>query len=239
MRHVVLLSGGLDSVVTMHLALDRWEGKVFPLFVDYGQKAVVPETVAVHASIAHARVLFPGRIQAHKRVAVTGLSGSSLLAIDRKQPEKGLSESIQSTFVPGRNHVLMALASSLAEAVNADMIHVGLSGSGDEYDLGWSLRGGKIIKRRAAPYPDCSARFVNAVERAIWLGGKRRVLVQTPLLHLTKPQILALGKDLGVDLSTTWSCYLGYSSKNGPCGECQPCVIRARSQEFLQKSSRT
>jgi 7-cyano-7-deazaguanine synthase len=206
-RAVVLLSGGLDSTTTLYYAQAKGY-KCFALIFDYGQRhrREVRSAVAVAKRVAAAyhvvRIKLPWK-------------GSSLLDKKLKVPTKGLGKGIPSTYVPARNTIFLSFALSYAEAIGAKAIFIGANA----VDF--------------SGYPDCRPAFYRAFQKVAERGTKaRRIKIVTPLLKLTKKQIVTLGRKLGAPLELTWSCYAGGSK---PCGVCDSCRLRARG--FGQPSS--
>lgn len=208
-RCVVLLSGGLDSATALYFAVKE-NFSPFCLIFDYGQKH--------RREIESARKLARFAGCPYKLVKF-GLpwQGSSLLDARIKVPKVAgrspqSATGIPSTYVPARNTIFLSLAVSFAEAINAGAIFIGANA------LDFS------------GYPDCRPEFYRAFDKVIALGTKagaekRKIRVLTPLINLTKSQIIKLGFKLGVPYELTWSCYLG---QNRPCGKCESCFYRAK-----------
>lgn len=112
---------------------------------------------------------------------------------------------MQSTVVPFRNGIMLAIAAGYAESLGATSVM--LANHSGDHDI----------------YPDCTPQFVEAMDRAILAGTYNNVRLIAPYTSLTKAEIVAIGKNLGVDYSTTWSCYKGGDQ---PCGECATCRER-------------
>jgi len=210
-RAVVLVSGGMDSAVT--LALAREQGFVcHALSVAYGQR---------HASelAAAARVAFALGAIEHKVVGVDLRSiGGSALTADIDVPvdtdlQPG-AESIPVTYVPARNTIMLSIALGWAETLGATDIFCGVNAV--DY----------------SGYPDCRPEFVAAFERLANLATKAGVegttlRVQAPLIRLSKAQIVREGVRLGVDFATTVSCYRA-DAQGRACGHCDACRLRAQ-----------
>lgn len=209
-RAVVLVSGGMDSAVT--LALAREQGfACHALSVAYGQR---------HASelAAAARVAGMLGAVAHKTVALDlrGIGGSALtadIAVPEHHARHGDND-IPVTYVPARNTILLAIALGWAETLGADDLFCGVNAV--DY----------------SGYPDCRPAFVEAFERLANVATKAGVeghalRVNAPLLHLGKADIVHEGLRLGVDFSQTVSCYQA-DAEGRACGHCDACVLRAR-----------
>lgn len=223
-RAVVLLSGGLDSAVA--LACARADGAFcHAVSFDYGQRHR-------HELDAAARVAASLGVPPERRVTVAvglrAVGGSALtadIAVPKDRDERALGAGVPVTYVPARNLIFLSVAAGYAETVGADALYLGVNAV--DY----------------SGYPDCREPFIRAFEAAANLGTKaaaedgRRLSVRTPLVHLTKAQIIRRGVDLGVDFALTHSCYdpvvRAPRTARGPgevlaCGHCDSCLIRAR-----------
>jgi 7-cyano-7-deazaguanine synthase len=207
---VVLLSGGLDSATV--LAIARGDGfECRALSVDYGQRHRVELEAA--ARVARALGAVEHRIA---RVDLGAFGGSALTdpAIDvPRAPTNG----IPITYVPARNTVFLALALAYAEVSASDAIYTGANAV--DYP----------------GYPDCRPEFLAAFEGLANLATKRAVegapiTIKAPIVHLSKSQIIRLGRSLGVDYAQTVSCY-NADSDGRACGECDACRFRREGFE--------
>lgn len=210
-RAVVLVSGGMDSAVT--LALAREQGfACHALSVAYGQR----HASELAASDRVATLL--GAIE-HKTVAVDlrSIGGSALTADDIAVPEHVDAHGeamIPATYVPARNTIMLAIALGWAETLGANDIFCGVNAV--DY----------------SGYPDCRPAFVEAFERLANLATKAGVegnalRVHAPLIERSKADIVREGMRLGVDFSATVSCYRA-DAEGRACGHCDACVLRAR-----------
>jgi 7-cyano-7-deazaguanine synthase len=212
-RAVVLVSGGLDSAVTLAVAVrDGFEAHA--LSFDYGQRHRREVDAAAHVAKA---------LRAHQhRVAHIDLRvfGASALTADipvplrRADAEIGHGYGIPVTYVPARNTIFLSYALANAEAIGAAAIFIGVN------CIDYS------------DYPDCRPEFLEAFERIAVLGTKAgvegtRIRIHAPLLELTKAEIIRKGVDLGVDFSITHSCY-SPASDGSACGLCDSCRLRLR-----------
>lgn len=209
-RAVVLVSGGMDSAVTLAIARDQGFA-CYALSVAYGQR---------HASELAASDRVAARLGAvkHKTVAVDLRSiGGSALTADIQVPEHSDSHGagdIPVTYVPARNTIMLAIALGWAETLGAGDIFCGVNAV--DY----------------SGYPDCRPAFISAFERLANLATKAGVeghllRVQAPLLNLSKADIVHAGVRLGVDFAQTVSCYRADAAGRA-CGHCDACVLRAR-----------
>jgi len=205
-KAVVLVSGGMDSAVT--LALAREQGfACHALSVDYGQR----HHSELAAATRVARML--GAIE-HKTVHVDLRSiGGSALTADIDVPAEG-GAGIPVTYVPARNTIMLAVALGWAEALGAQDIHCGVNAV--DY----------------SGYPDCRPEFIQAFEQLANLATKAGVegahlKIHAPLIRLTKADIVREGLRLGVDFAQTVSCYQA-DAEGRACGACDACRLRAQ-----------
>jgi 7-cyano-7-deazaguanine synthase len=203
---VVLLSGGLDSATV--LAIAREQGlRCYALSVDYGQR----HRAELEAATRVAKAL--GAVE-HRtmRIDLGGIGGSALTDATIAVPESP-QIGIPVTYVPARNTVMLSFALGWAEVLQAPKIFIGVNAV--DY----------------SGYPDCRPAFVAAFERVANLATKAGVegtvafKIATPLIDLTKAQIIQRGAALGVDYSLTVSCYQADDDGRG-CGSCDACRLR-------------
>lgn len=208
---IVLLSGGLDS--TTCLAVARAEGfEPLALSFRYGQRHDIELTRAaeIASAIGCEHVVVDLDLGAFGGSALTDPS----IAVPKHADVADVDESIPVTYVPARNTVMLAIALSLAEVRGIADVYIGVNAV--DY----------------SGYPDCRPEFVAAFEAMANLATRAaieglRFTVHTPLLDLSKAQIVQLAVDLGVDLSRTVSCY-DPSPEGIACGHCDACLLRAR-----------
>lgn len=204
-KAVVLVSGGMDSAVTLALARERGFA-CHALSVDYGQR---------HASelAAAARVAATMGALEHKTVHVDLRSiGGSALTADIDVPAHG-GAGIPVTYVPARNTIMLAVALGWAEVLGAADIFCGVNAI--DY----------------SGYPDCRPEFIEAFERLANLATKAgvegtKLQVHAPLIRLSKADIVREGARLGVDFAATVSCYRA-DDEGRACGDCDACRLRA------------
>jgi 7-cyano-7-deazaguanine synthase len=209
---VCLLSGGLDSSTC--LALAHGEGfECYALSFDYGQRhraelEAARQVAAALGAAAHAVLridlaLFGGS-------ALTGPAG-----VPKGRSEAEMGRGIPATYVPARNTIFLACALAWAETLETGDIFLGVNAI--DY----------------SGYPDCRPEYIEAFERMANLAtraaveGRVKVSIHTPLLHLTKAEIVKLGHDLGVDFGLTHSCY-DPDESGRPCGQCDSCLLRQK-----------
>jgi 7-cyano-7-deazaguanine synthase len=211
-RAVLLLSGGLDSATV--LAIARSQGyELYALSFSYGQRHVIELDAArrVSASIG---------VADHRIAAIDlRLFGGSALTADIDVPKgRGTDEmthGIPITYGPARNTIFLAFALAWAEVLGSSDIFIGVNA------LDYS------------GYPDCRPEFIEAFEKMANLAtkagveGRQALRVHTPLIALTKAEIIRKGMEMGVDYSLTSSCY-DPSPTGEPCGECDSCLLRRK-----------
>lgn len=209
---VLLLSGGLDS--TTLLALARSEGlEVHALTFRYGQRhsaeLEAARRVARHFGVSH-HVIADIDLR-----AVGGSALTSDLAVPKDRAADALAHGVPVTYVPARNTIFLSFALAWAEVLGAASIFIGVNA------LDYS------------GYPDCRPEYIEAFQRMADLATKgatedgRRVEIRAPLLHMTKREIIALGRSLGVDYGITTSCY-DPAPEGAACGHCDACQLRLR-----------
>lgn len=203
---IVLLSGGMDSATA--LAMTKADGfDVIALTFDYGQRHR-KEIDAARALAKHYRV------RDHRIVSVdlAALGGSALTDRSIRVPEQRsleeIGQGIPPTYVPARNTILLSYALGLAEATISRVIVIGAN------------------YQDSSGYPDCRPEFYKAFQEVARLGTKRGVAgdvieIRTPVIHMTKADIVRKGQELGVPWELTWSCYLGGAKACGVCDSCQ------------------
>lgn len=207
---IVLLSGGLDSATTLYDALDKGY-KVYALIFYYGQR---------HKKEIRCAVALAKKARCAYEIVKISLpwKGSALLDKKIKVPRgrKLDAKDIPVTYVPARNIIFLSFAASYAEAVGAQRIFIGANAI--DY----------------SGYPDCRPDFFAAYAKVLEKGLKtgvqgKKIKVETPLIRLTKSQIIRRGMELKVPYQLTWSCYTGGAK---PCGVCDSCRLRAKG--FLE-----
>lgn len=204
-RSVILLSGGMDSATTLAIAREAGE-ECYALSFAYGQKhdaeLAAAKAVAAAATVREHRVI---------EIDMGQLGGSALTDAAIDVPEAG-GEGIPVTYVPARNTVFLSLGLAWAEVLNADVIYAGVNAV--DY----------------SGYPDCRPEYVAAFQAMANLATKRGVEgnpieIRTPLIQLSKAEIVALGYRLGVDFGLTVSCYSANDAGEA-CGHCDACDLR-------------
>jgi len=205
-KAVILLSGGLDS--TTVLAIAKSQGyDCYALSFDYGQKQ--RSELESSISIAKKSNVIEHRIM---KISLSDIGGSALTDQSIDVPKYSESDEIPITYVPARNTIFLSFALAWAEVVDCQTIFIGVNA------LDYS------------GYPDCRPEFIEAFENMANLATKQsvegdRIQIKTPLISMTKAEIIKKGLGLGVDYSETTSCY-DANTLGEACGECDACVLR-------------
>ncbi|HVN92039.1 MAG TPA: 7-cyano-7-deazaguanine synthase QueC [Terracidiphilus sp.] len=227
-RAVVLLSGGLDSATV--LAVARSDGfEPYALSFSYGQRHAweleAAKRVAQSIGVAEHRVV---------AIDLRAFGGSALtddIAVPKGRTTEEMTGSIPITYVPARNTIFLAFALAWAEVLGANDIYIGVNA------LDYS------------GYPDCRPEYIAAFETMANLAtkagveGRLAIRIHTPLIALSKAEIIRLGRSLGVDYGLTSSCY-DPSPTGAQCGQCDSCLLRQKGfrengiEDPLLKNSR-
>jgi 7-cyano-7-deazaguanine synthase len=212
-KAVILLSGGLDSATV--LAIARSEGyELYPLSFRYGQRH--ERELAAAERVARAF----GAAERHLVIAfdLRAIGGSALTeAIDvpKSRTAGEIAHGIPVTYVPARNTIFLSFGLAYAEKLEASDLFIGVN------QLDYS------------GYPDCREEYIRAFEAMANLAtkagveGKTRTRIHTPLIRMTKTEIIRRGLALGVDYALTWSCY-DPTAGGLACGECDSCQLRLK-----------
>jgi len=210
-RAVVLLSGGLDSATT--LAMAKKDGfDCYAMTFRYGQRHA-------HEITCACRVALSNSVSEHHIVDtdLAAIGGSALTdsSLDVPKDREDLGSEIPITYVPARNTVFLSYALAWAEVLGAWDIYIGVNAM--DY----------------SGYPDCRPEYIDAFETmanlatAAAVEGKGRYTIHTPIIQMTKAQIIQAGTDIGVDYSITHSCY-DPDTEGRPCGHCDSCQLRLK-----------
>jgi len=211
-KAVVLLSGGIDSATTLYIA-GKMGFDLYALSFCYGQR---------HKIELQAAELIAGRHGVIQHITLDidlRLFGNSALtdniAVPKSRSISDMAQDIPITYVPARNTIFLSFALAWAEVLEAGDIFIGVNA------LDYS------------GYPDCRPEYIAAYERMANLAtkasveGKQKLKIHTPLIDLTKAQIIAKGLELGVDFRLTHSCY-DPAEKGEACGGCDSCLLRQK-----------
>ena len=211
-KAVVLTSGGIDSTTAMAIA--KHEGfEIFSLSFFYGQRHAfeleAAQKVADALGVTQHLVI---------NIDLNKIGGSSLtdnIDVPKERDEQAMTREIPVTYVPARNTIFLSFALAWAEVLESSDIFIGVNAV--DY----------------SGYPDCRPEYIEAFERMANLATKAgvegitKIRIKTPLIHLTKAQIIQKGMELGVDYAFTHSCY-DPSPQGMACGECDSCFLRKK-----------
>jgi 7-cyano-7-deazaguanine synthase len=210
LKAISVLSGGLDSTVATAYFKDKYD--IQALTFDYGQRSAHMEIKSAQAvceklDIPHTVIKLPW---------LGNLGGSALtsdadvpeLEVDELDSKEVCDETARKVWVPGRNIVFTAIATSFAEGLGAEKILVG-----------WDLE-------EAVTFPDNSKEFLDAYNSVLEIGSIYDIEIEAPLIDKTKKEIVKLGIDVGAPLELSYSCYMGEEKH---CGVCESCMRRKRA----------
>jgi 7-cyano-7-deazaguanine synthase len=209
-KAVCLISGGIDSCVTAYLAKNE-NYSIYALTINYGQRHKKEIEYAKNISF-----LIGAKDHIIIDIDFSNFKGSSLVdkslnpEMDRDLDEIG--KNIPSTYVSARNTIFLSIALAYAETIDADAIFIGATST--DY----------------SGYPDCRPEYIEAFQKMADLATRRGaegkpIIIEAPLLFLSKADIIKKGLELGVPFEKTWSCYLG---NRKACGRCDSCLLRLK-----------
>ncbi len=209
MKAVCLLSGGMDSTTLAYYAKSKGY-EILALHANYGQRTEKKEQTCARkiAALLGGLDFVEIDLRYFRQFGASSLTDTTI-PVDEFDPARTL---VPNTYVPFRNANLLAIATSFAEARDADAIFIGVQA------LDYS------------GYPDCRPAFIDAFRQLIESGTKETTHIElfAPFIHMTKTDILKLGKELWVPYEHTWSCYQNEERACGTCGSCH-----FRSEAFL------
>lgn len=211
-KAVVLLSGGIDSTTCMAIAMAQ-NFQVYAMSFDYGQR---------HKFELNAAKKIAAVMNSEEHIVINmdlGVIGGSALTdsinVQKHRQIDEIPDIIPATYVPARNTIFLSFALAWAEKLGADNIFIGANAI--DY----------------SGYPDCRPEYINAFEKMAGLAtragveGRIKFKINTPLINMTKAQIIKKGVQLGIDYSLTHSCY-DPDSAGMACGQCDSCLFRKK-----------
>ena len=209
-KAVCLLSGGLDSCVTSFIAKDE-DYEIFTISFNYNQRH---KKELLQAEKISTLLGSKKHVIIDLDLAKFGASSLTDLSIkpDLDKKIEDIGKEIPSTYVPARNTVFLSIALAYAESIDADAIFIGATAT--DY----------------SGYPDCRPEYFDEFQKLVNLATKKGVSgeiikIKTPLLNLSKTEIIKKGLDLNVPFDQTWSCYMG---QDKACGKCESCLLRLK-----------
>ncbi len=213
MKAIVLLSGGMDSCVTVACAIDA-SYDVHALHVNYGQRTQDRELQAFNDICDHYAITNRLVVDISHLAAIGGssLTDARIEIAHSPLSQRGAgleTKVVPTSYVPFRNANILAIATSWAEVAGASALFIG------------------AVEEDSSGYPDCREIFFRAFEHVINTGTKpgTAIRIETPLISLRKSQIVSLGIELRAPLELSWSCY---ARQDFACGECDSCALRLR-----------
>jgi 7-cyano-7-deazaguanine synthase len=213
-KAVCLISGGLDSCVTASIAKKQGY-HIFAITFDYKQRhkkeIKCAQKIAKSLDVKK-HIIFNIDLSQFKGSSLTDKS----IQIEQDNKINEIGKNIPSTYVPARNTIFLSIALAFAEVNNCDAIFIGVTST--DY----------------SGYPDCRPEYIKAFQKMINLATKRaiqgkKIKINTPLIDLSKKEIIKKGKRLNSPFEKTWSCYQG---KEKACGRCDSCLLRLKG--FMQ-----
>ncbi len=204
MRAISILSGGLDSCVSTAVALNNGL-QVLAIHFNYHQRTQERELKAFNDICAFYGI--PSLVIDMDFFKQIGGSSLTDLSLDIPKNELGLNGDLPNTYVPFRNGIFYSIAAAVAQRNNANSIYTGL------------------VSEDSSGYPDTTKEFVNKTEQFIRVGSGENIKLITPLINLSKAEIVKLGIKLNAPLHLSFSCY---ESNDLACGKCESCQLRLR-----------
>lgn len=207
-KAIILLSGGMDSLVTTAIA-NKENDELYFLHANYGQKTEAKEQECFDDLVQY---YHPKGVLNVDLNYLKQIGGTSLIDSDQqiKDHDSNNSNLVPDTYVPFRNGNLMVIATSWAEVIGAQSIYIG------------------AVEEDSSGYPDCRESFYLALNKAIDLGTKdeTKIEIKTPIIHKTKSEIVKLGVELNAPFRFSWSCY---RDNELACGTCDSCYLRLKA----------
>lgn len=204
-KAVCIISGGMDSALSAKIA--QKEGyEIIALHFNYGQRTQSKELACFRhiAKNVEAICSYEIDLDFFKQIGASALTDKNI-----DVPTRGLEAGVPVTYVPFRNGIFLSIAAAVAEKHGACALFIG------------------VVEEDSSGYPDCTQAYIEQMQKAINLGTKKEtnLQIQTPLIELSKAQIVQKALELGVPLEHTWSCY---QSEEKACGVCDSCRLRLR-----------
>ena len=207
-KAVILLSGGMDSLVTASIACHE-NDELYFLHANYGQKTETKEQECFDNMVQY---YHPKGVLNVDLTYLKQIGGTSLIDSDKAIKDHDIENAHQvpDTYVPFRNGNLIVIATSWAEVIGAQSIYIG------------------AVEEDSSGYPDCRESFYQALNKAIDLGTKdeTKIEIKTPIIHKTKAEIIEIGKVLNAPFEFSWSCY---RNNDIACGTCDSCFLRLKA----------
>ena len=211
-KAVCILSGGMDSTLASYIAKD--EGyEIIAVHFNYGQRTEHKELEAFR------KICEDLDVQNKYEIDIpffTDIGASALTDDSIDIPTTGIEDGVPITYVPFRNGIFLSIATAIAEKEKASKLYIG------------------VVQEDSSGYPDCSDNFIDKMQNAMNQGTRdeTKLEILTPLVHLTKQQIVEKALNMNVPLHHTWSCY---KNENKACGVCDSCRLRLNGFKLAGK----
>jgi len=211
-KAICILSGGMDSTLASYIAKnDGYE--IIAVHFNYGQRTQDRELKAFRDICDDLKILEKYEIDIP---FFTQIGASALTDKNIDIPTGGVEAGVPITYVPFRNGIFLSITAAIAEKEGATAMYIG------------------VVQEDSSGYPDCTDSFINDMKKAINQGTKEdtHIDIITPLVHLSKAQIVEVALELGVPLEHTWSCY---KEEDEACGICDSCRLRLNGFKIANK----
>jgi len=214
-KAICILSGGMDSTLASYIAKnDGYE--IIAVHYNYGQRTEHKELEAFRNICIELNIKdkYEINIPFFTQIGASALTDSSI-----EIPTNGIEEGVPITYVPFRNGIFLSIATAIAEKHEAQALFIG------------------VVQEDSSGYPDCTDTFINKIEDAMNQGTKEetKLKIITPLVHMTKREIVQKSLELNVPLEYTWSCY---ANEDKACGVCDSCRLRLNGFKLAGESDK-
>ena len=204
-KAICILSGGMDSTLSSYIAKN--EGcEIIAVHFNYGQRTEKKELESFRniCNVLDVQEKYEIDIPFFTQIGANALTDSSI-----DVPIGGIEAGVPITYVPFRNGIFLSIATAIAEKHEATALYIG------------------VVQEDSSGYPDCTDSFINKMQQAMNQGTKKETNLEiiTPLVHMTKAQIVSKALELNVPLEYTWSCY---KNEDKACGVCDSCRLRLK-----------
>lgn len=204
-RALCVMSGGMDSTLSAYI-MKKTGYEIVAVHFNYEQRTEAKELTCFHAICDELKVIsrYVLDLNFFAQIGASALTDKNI-----EVPTGGIQEGVPVTYVPFRNGIFLSMAAAIAEKEGAEVIAIG------------------VVEEDSSGYPDCRESFIQSMQRTINLGTKddTNIVIEMPLVHLKKSQIVKYALELNVPLNLTWSCY---KSGDKACGVCDSCRLRLR-----------